>query len=166
MHRLSLGFNWIRGVLPEFYLWASTFGCKPHGVALTQTGIRIVSLWDEENEPAAAEEDVWQAIQLLKHKDNRHFQRVVAQVQTIVLGPLVHWAFYLRNGRLCVLNPRPLSRISDRQRRAAAIAAALVHEATHGCIDQRGIPFTEETQARIERICSAEEARAFEVIQA
>ncbi len=165
MHRISFGFNWIRGLFPEFYLWASTFGCKPHRRALSQTGIRIVALGDEEVDLSTAQEDVWEAIQLLKRKDKRRFQRVVAQVQTIILGPLVQWAFYLRNGKWCVLNPHSLAGVSDHHLRTATIAAALVHEATHGCFDQRGIPFTRGTQARIERICNAEECRAFEVIQ-
>jgi hypothetical protein len=63
-------------------------------------------------------------------------------------------AMYHHDLRLCQLSDKYVR--SDRAT-VASIAATLIHEATHGMLLDRSVPYTSASRARVERICTRAE---------
>jgi hypothetical protein len=100
------------------------------------------------------------ALEILKKKDARRFQRVCRYIKGIVALPIGHpEAGYLEYLSVCAVRFRQPSSKDKVPNYAAWYASILVHEATHGRVHARGIPYDEPYRERIERLCYKEEDR-------
>jgi hypothetical protein len=104
---------------------------------------------------------VWtiHALKLVEYFDPPRFRRVQKYLRYIVNTNLISSATY--NGFLHAcsvdLHHFPFEDDSDWYR--IMYASTFVHEATHGVIEARGIPYTRCSAIRIERLCHEEERR-------
>lgn len=100
------------------------------------------------------------ALEILKRQDPRRFQRVCRYIKGIVALPIGHAeAGYLEYLSVCAVRFQAPSSKDKIPKWAAWYASILVHEATHGRVHARGIPYDEEHRERIERLCYKEENR-------
>jgi hypothetical protein len=94
---------------------------------------------------------VQRALELIGRYEPRRFDRIRRDVRTIC-GVSGGPNYYERAGRAIMLTlPSILSTP------AANLAMTIVHEATHGRIDDRGIAYFAENRARIETACVRQE---------
>ncbi len=102
------------------------------------------------------------ALELIREYDPRRYRRVAAQTDWI--ADFVDFrgkyaASYRASIRATLLDFEYDEGLGDHLTHTAYYAGAIVHEATHGQIHQRGIPYSKENRAQIERICKTEENR-------
>lgn len=103
---------------------------------------------------------VLSALQLIKDLDGRRFHRVQRYIAWIVNCPLPFGgAQYHYKTRTCRLDFEHLAPEPDPQFASAIVARALVHEATHGLLHARGVPYSAQLRSRVERCCWTEENR-------
>jgi hypothetical protein len=103
------------------------------------------------------------ALRLLHFCDLRRFNRVQRYIRYIVNRTLDHpGAEYDFKTRTCRIDFEEPDGDSDHDFSIGFHARNLVHEATHGEIEARGIPYNEEFRCRIERLCVREENRFVE----
>jgi hypothetical protein len=134
-------------------------------------GIRIVDLNFDDTDDQAFIACTLDALRLIEEHAPRHFRRIQREVRYIVNQDLSTGGQYLRVFRQCIVDfPRyqdySEGSLDPRCREGedylwylAYYAATLVHEATHGHLYSRGMPYLRETRVRIERICHTEEER-------
>jgi hypothetical protein len=100
------------------------------------------------------------ALQLIKQLDSRRFRRLQRHITWIVNCPLPkgggQYHYPTRTCRLDVEKGMPKP---DADYAAAAIASTLIHEATHGVLRARGIGYSAQLRARVERCCVREQNR-------
>lgn len=100
------------------------------------------------------------ALQLIKDTDPRRFSRVKRHLRWVVNGPLPQpGAEYAHKAQTCVIDFEKPESESDYPYWIAWHASMLIHEATHGLIDARGIRYSPELRVRIERLCVTEQKR-------
>jgi hypothetical protein len=100
------------------------------------------------------------ALEVTRLKDPRRFRRVCRYIKGIVALPIGHaHAGYLENLKVCGVRFQPPPSKEKLPNWWAWYASILVHEATHGLIYARGIPYDEQYRERIERLCFKEENR-------
>ena len=100
------------------------------------------------------------ALELIRCKDGRRFRRVKRHLRYIVNGKLSfgYGAYDKNPGTFMVYFERfKFEKYPDGAR--CLYAATMVHEATHGEIERRGISWTKKSRQRIERLCHLETAR-------
>jgi len=146
-----LGF--IRSALFGMPVRVITFRRTPHPAAFKSKGIRIVSLWSKGLDGLAEQEEIWTALSLLDQHEPIHTRRVIKYIRTIFLAPFVGGGAYIQVGKICLINLAQLPVNCSARERIIAIAALLVHEATHGVFLHRGISCLGRNRHRIERIC-------------
>jgi len=100
-----------------------------------------------------------EALTLLRTSDARRYRRVVRHVRYILIGDWRKHAFYYGSTRLCGIKHLTNEASQEGAANAIYFACLLVHESTHGVIDQRRFSYTKKNQGRIEHICLAEELR-------
>ena len=100
------------------------------------------------------------AFDMIERKDPRRFRRVCRYLKGIVALPINSEAGYVPQLQVCAVRFQPLRSKDKLAKSAAWYAGFLVHEATHGLIHVRGIPY-EEHKERIERLCFKEQNRFF-----
>ena len=97
---------------------------------------------------------------MLKVKDPRRFRRICRYVKGIVALPIGHAeAGYIEPLKVCAVRFQAPPSEEKLRQYAAWYASILVHEATHGLIHARKIPYDEHYRERIERLCFQEENR-------
>jgi hypothetical protein len=100
------------------------------------------------------------ALGLIKLKDPRRFRRVCRYVKGIVALPTGYVrAGYVEQLQVCTVRFEPPPSKDNLAQWAAWWASMVVHEATHGLVYARGIPYDERYRERIERLCIKEEHR-------
>ena len=100
------------------------------------------------------------ALQLLKDIDPRRFLRVNRHLKWIANEPLAQpGAQYRHLTQTCSFDFVKPESESDIPFWIANHASVLVHEATHGVLRVRGIPYSPELRARIEHLCVTEQNR-------
>jgi hypothetical protein len=100
------------------------------------------------------------ALRLLHVSDSRRFRRVQVYIRYIVNLTLGHpGAQYDYKTRTCRIDFEEPNGNADHDFYIGFHACNLVHEATHGEIEARGIPYDGEFRCRIERLCVQEENR-------
>jgi len=100
------------------------------------------------------------ALQLIKQLDARRFQRIQRHVHWIVNIPLPRGGGqYHYPTRTCRLDIEDEIPEPDPDYAAAATASLLIHEATHGVLDARGIGYSIQLRSRVERCCVREQNR-------
>lgn len=110
-----------------------------------------VTIWRsvDESDSCSLLDEVERALRLLSEHSSRDLRLVQKGYKRILVAPSVYGAGYLRSDyEMCVLD-RELVVKAPR----AAIAATLVHEATHARLKRRGHRYTEGKRSRLERLC-------------
>jgi len=118
-------------------------------------GIRLIAYPPYQTDALA---EVVDALEIIRKHDEVRFRRVTRFISRIVVGNWNVVGFYNSIGRVCGLQRRE----SDDHSRPFIVfgyAATIIHEATHGLLDQMRFPYFEKTRKRIERLCVMEEAR-------
>ncbi len=122
-------------------------------------GIRLCDLnFDETDDPAFLARTK-EALDLIRNADSRRFRRVQKEIGYILNGELTSSAQYSRLFKICRVDFGLFKFAEYPDYSIRAYACTLVHEATHGAIYSRGIPYTETNRSRIERLCEEERCR-------
>jgi tetratricopeptide (TPR) repeat protein len=100
-----------------------------------------------------------QAMALIKSLDARRYRRVCRQLNYIANTALVSRGQYGRTLKICRVDYSKNFTSSYPQRNVREYAGVLIHEATHGLLFEKGIPYDKETRERIERLCHLESYR-------
>ncbi len=106
-----------------------------------------------------------EALLLVGVVDPRRYRRIQREIRLVKDLPFDIGARYIRIDRECQVNfskfkcdwSDPSS--SEYEWYLAQYAATLVHEATHGYLISRGVPYTQTIRAFCERMCVTEERR-------
>ena len=99
------------------------------------------------------------ALDLLSKHDPHRYKRVISQLRFIVNKRLPCPACYNPLCNCCFVDLEQLRFRENSRYCLISLAVTLVHEATHGIIDSRGIPYNKRFRERIERICIREETK-------
>jgi hypothetical protein len=100
-----------------------------------------------------------QALDLIEEKDPRRFRRVQTEIRFIVNKELNASGQYGRATRCCFVDFGRYPFHTHPDWYLLLYAGTIVHEATHGALCSRGIPYTLGNREQIERICHAEQHR-------
>ena len=99
------------------------------------------------------------ALQILQQRDPRRHKRVLRHVRRIMNCPVGYsGAGYIQHLKAYATSLQPPAEAAVRKE-AILQASMLVHEATHGLLNARKIPYSPHTRERIEQLCSTEEHR-------
>ncbi len=104
-----------------------------------------------------------EVLHLIATLDPRRYRRVMREIRTVANQNSLdgNLAEYGRLGRICwldfsiMLDCCPM----DREERLRFYACCVVHEATHGRLFSKRIPYTRRTYSRVERLCTREAIR-------
>src|SRR5260370_5398029 len=98
------------------------------------------------------------ALDILRQRDPRRYNRVIPHVRRIMNFPVGYSGVgYIQHLKAYATSFRPPPTEAGIRKAAIWEASMLVHEATHGLLYARKIPFTPRTRERIEELCSREE---------
>lgn len=105
-----------------------------------------------------------QALALIARRDPRRFRRVRKEINYIMCSkPHGSRMIYSRPWRLCRVDIRQYPIASNTSNHTNDIvkryAVDLIHEATHGYLFSKKMPYTKALQPRIERACAREAER-------
>lgn len=102
-----------------------------------------------------------ETLDLLAELDARRFRRVQNNINAIVAGALKGHTVgrYGREGAVCLLDFGKVRLQQMPGNLAKRCACVLVHEATHGLLDKRGVVQSAANKKRVERLCIEEEIR-------
>lgn len=120
-------------------------------------GIKIACLLEDDERFTNLVE---RCLLVIKTADPRRFRRIQEHVTWIVgrgevaLSGGRYWSTF----RACVLNP---NYAWNWDHLVAEQAGVIVHEATHGYLEDRGFPYSQDTRVQIERICCTEQNRFY-----
>ena len=124
-------------------------------------GITIADLRNCNNRSPRFPEIMLAALQLLKATDPTRYARVRRRLAWISYETLAirgSAEYHHATGRCCIdfLEQSPEY---DKEFLVGSYASTLVHEATHGEIESRGIHYTPELRSRIEHLCVKQEQK-------
>jgi hypothetical protein len=108
------------------------------------------------------EDSVRGALRLVEQCDPLRFARITRSIRYVrsdVWLPGATAAVYVRSSKVCVMEWTKIRVPDDPQLTVFYTAITLVHEATHGLLIRRGIPYTPSTKSRSEDVCRIEEAK-------
>lgn len=123
-------------------------------------GIRIADFGNKQRAPRF-HEVIIESLTLLRAVDPQRYQRVREHIacisnQTTEVGGATYKAY----SKTCEIDfDDPVCQEWTDEFRVGWFAATLVHEATHGVIEAKGIRYLPEFRGRIERLCVKEEQR-------
>ena len=100
-----------------------------------------------------------QAMALIKSHDARRYRRVCRYLHYIANRTLISQGQYGQALKVCRVDHSMYFNSHDQQRNIREYAGLLIHEATHGLLFGKNIPYNKETRERIERLCHLEEYR-------
>ena len=105
---------------------------------------------------------VTRSLELIRDIDNRRFKRVLHQTKWLMntslsLGP--YSGLYWHHQRAVTVDFSYQPDKGDELWHAGYFAGVIVHEATHGVLEDKGFAYNEENRTQIERICTAEQNR-------
>ena len=146
-------------------LRAVTIKCiRQHEVAR----LRDIGIADVGNPDGLFSSKVMEALHLVALHDPRRFKRIEQMIRWVANQATVHGglAEYHSDLSACFIDFPRLAPVSEDRFRLACVACILVHEATHGLIEHRGIRYGPETRGRIERLCVLEQNRFASRLQA
>ena len=99
-------------------------------------------------------------LDILKQRDPRRYRRVLTHVRRIMNFPVGYsGAGYIQHLKAYATSFQPPPTEAGIRKSAIWEASMLVHEATHGLLYARHIPYNARTRERIEQLCSREEHR-------
>jgi tetratricopeptide (TPR) repeat protein len=100
-----------------------------------------------------------QAMTLIKSLDARRYRRVCRCLHYIANTALISRGQYGRTLKVCRVDYSRNFNSAYPQRNVREYAGVLIHEATHGLLFEKGIPYDKETRERVERLCHLESYR-------
>jgi Flp pilus assembly protein TadD len=100
-----------------------------------------------------------QAMALIKSHDTRRYRRVCRCLHYIANTALISRGQYGRTLKVCRVDYSKHFNSPYPQRNVREYAGVLIHEATHGFLFGKGIPYNKETRERVERLCHMEAYR-------
>lgn len=101
-----------------------------------------------------------EALRQIRDHDLRRFARVKRHIAWIVNTDLEFGgAEYSYQTRTCSVDFQEPTPTCNHAETVALYARRLIHEATHGVVASRGIPYSPQLRARIEKLCVKEENR-------
>jgi tetratricopeptide (TPR) repeat protein len=100
-----------------------------------------------------------QAMALIKSLDSRRYHRVCRQLDYIVNTELISGGNFDWKLKICHIDFSKHLTSDDPLWNLRGYARLLIHEATHGFLFEKGIPYDKETRERVERLCHLEEYR-------
>jgi hypothetical protein len=100
-----------------------------------------------------------EAMALIKSLDARRYRRVCRYLRYVTNGELRSRGNYGRTLKICRVDYDKLSNSKQTQTNVREYAGTLIHEATHGLLFDKGIPYDKETWERVERLCHLESYR-------
>lgn len=123
-------------------------------------GIVIADIRHPDNRTQRFPEVMLAALQLLKATDPCRFARVRRRLAWISFqGMAGRSAEYQHSLRQCWIDFRDPADDADAELLTGWCASTLVHEATHGTINTRGVPYSPELRSRIEELCVKQEQK-------
>jgi hypothetical protein len=100
------------------------------------------------------------ALEILRQRDPRRHKRVITHVQRIMNFPVGYsGAGYIQHLKAYATSFQPPQTEAGIRKAALLQAGMLVHEATHGFLYARKIPYNPRTREHIEQLCAREEHR-------
>ncbi len=118
------------------------------------------------NKDVAFRDTALAALKLIKDLDPRRFRRIQRHIKWVVNVILPHGgARYSWSTRTCKIDFEKTVWQPYESDAPFVCAADLVHEATHGELHARGIPYSPELRGRVERLCVRESQRFLTCIQ-
>ncbi len=103
--------------------------------------------------------DTVRSLELIRNASPRHFGMIREHGAFIANAPLSFAAEYTRFSRLVSFDFNRCWVDSEREKCLRLYAMMLVHEATHGYLENLCFAYTKATRSRIERICENEANR-------
>ena len=100
-----------------------------------------------------------QSMALIKSLDARRYRRVCRCLHYIANTALISRGQYGRTLKVCRVDYSRNFNSPYPQRNVREYAGVLIHEATHGLLFEKGIPYDKETRERVERLCHLESYR-------
>lgn len=100
-----------------------------------------------------------QALDMIEQKDPRRFRRIQKELRYIANKELNMTGQYQHSIKCCFIDYGQYPFKTHPEWYLCLYAGLLVHEATHGMLYSKGIPYTRETREQIERICHREQFR-------
>jgi hypothetical protein len=100
-----------------------------------------------------------EAMELIHTVDPRRYARICHQFRYIVNAPLISRGSYRRALKRCNVDYTKNFTTANPKRNLRRYACLLIHEATHGLLFEKGIPYNKENWQRIEKLCREEEYR-------
>jgi hypothetical protein len=100
-----------------------------------------------------------EVLDLIERVDPRRFRRVQDQIRYIVNVELTSTGEYWRGNKLCPVDFGRLRLLKNPEWSLHFYAGLIVHEATHGMLYSKGIPYTRDSRERVERLCQLEAKR-------
>jgi tetratricopeptide (TPR) repeat protein len=148
-------FRWIHRILAEMAEW---IGLRVSCLA------RIDEVAICDLTPAQLSRDAFldlasQAMAMIKALDARRYHRVCRYIRYIENTPLLSRGQYGQRFKICRVDYAKHFNATHRQKNLRDFAGLLIHEATHGFLFEKSIPYDEETWERVERLCHLEEYR-------
>lgn len=125
---------------------------KHHGV----DGMMVIDLTPDSKYLELFLERVTCALKLVSRVDLLRYGRIKAEINVIANSYAFSAAGYWRLGKMCTLDFGKLCHLGDDDFITVIMANLLVHEATHGLLDRKRIPYTKKLRTRIESICNRE----------
>ena len=117
----------------------------------------IASSNDEERQKFCS--SIVAALELIKKHDPKRYCRVQRHFTYILNRCSLTAGSYDHSFRLCEIDFSVFKFEGDEEWEIFALADVLIHEATHGVIHTRNIPYDEAHYLRVERACHQEEGR-------
>jgi len=100
------------------------------------------------------------AFDILRQRDPRRHKRVLTHVRRIMNFPMGYsGAGYIQHLKAYATSFQPPPTEAGIRKEAILQASMLIHEATHGLLYSRKIPYDARTREQIEQLCSTEEHR-------
>ena len=100
-----------------------------------------------------------EALSLIRKFDPKRHRRVCRYLRYIVNRPLISGGNFERVGKICSVDYDKHYAAGPRQWRERAYACLIIHEATHGMLDAKGIAYSKKNWEQTERLCKLEEYR-------
>ncbi len=157
------GFNYRWGIFWRYYVcdglptlllsFVARCGCQPekrHGFLILdperETRVEFTTL-------------VSDALELIAQSDRIRFNRVCAQIRSVMNGMVVFGSTYTRALKMGTLHLKFFARGNDRETTVRFLASALVKEATFGHLVSRGVLPTRRNYSRFVNVCLNEAQR-------
>ncbi|HEV2210879.1 MAG TPA: hypothetical protein VG167_19060 [Verrucomicrobiae bacterium] len=119
-------------------------------------GVKLVIVGQNKQKAELLREKMDSALNLIQANSPKFWGRVQKFIPNILIfGAHPYYAVYISEVMLCDIDEKYAA---SETTEPASLAMTLIHEATHGYLEQRGLAYEEKQRARIEHICVGAEA--------